>query len=600
MNRWKWALALASCGAWAYAAGGCSAATNGGAFDSATAPGNGGGFSDAGGAAFGGANASSSSGSPALPPEVKVESAFRSPVATGQVVWIANPSSGRVAYIDATTFVVKTVQAGNQPTYLAAVPDLTIDKALVLNVLSQDATLLALQQGTLTTRTFPSTANANAWAVSKSGRWAIAWTDTTAVTNADPTQGFQDVVVLDLSDTNPRPPTTLSVGFRPVQVAFDADLHAFVVSQDGISVIDLQGGAQPALTANYPLPTGVAPAAPDAQALDAASEAQAPDASLPEGGDDAGPAGGGANDASDGGADHASDAGVAPTPTSVVPDVSFTPDGTYALVRQDGLPSITVVSLATGATATVDLPALPTDLTLSPAGDFALVVMRDTATVAILPVPGIASAPTSFSTVTITGETVGRAIVTDQGQTALLFTTAAPVERMTVLSLGTSPSYRTIPLHAPVLAVFPSADARSAIVLHSLTAPSNGVKGAFSVVPIATAVPAHIVSLPAPPTAVAISPNGDRALVAMRDDSTATYGVYLADTSSLAAMPYPLASPPIAVGIVAGASTGYAAQDYSDGRITFIDLEGDGGPATARTITGFELGARVVEGSAQP
>ena len=52
--------------------------------------------------------------------------------------------------------------------------------------------------------------------------------------------------------------------------------------------------------------------------------------------------------------------------------------------------------------------------------------------------------------------------------------------------------------------------------------------------------------------------------------------------------------------IVAGASTGYAAQDYSDGRITFIDLEGDGGPASARTITGFELGARVVEGSAQP
>src|SRR5215469_5197891 len=236
MNRWKWALGLACCGAWASAAGGCSSSNSGADFGGAAIPGNGA-FADASSGAFGGGNSSSTgtTAPPPLPPEMKVESAFRSPVATGQVVWIANPTSGRVAYIDATTFTVKTVQAGNGPTYLAAVPDQTGDKALVLNVLSQDATLLELVQGTLTTRTFPSTANANAWAVSKSGRWAIAWTDTTAVTGADPTQGFQDVVVLDLSATNAKPPTTLAVGFRPVQVAFDADLHAFVVSQDGIS-----------------------------------------------------------------------------------------------------------------------------------------------------------------------------------------------------------------------------------------------------------------------------------------------------------------------------------------------------------------------------
>jgi hypothetical protein len=357
------------------------------------------------------------------------------------------------------------------------------------------------------------------------------------------------------------------------------------------------------LIANYALPAAPLPVAPDAAPPADAGEG---DASGDDGSGDSGAgaddgssdAGNGEASANDGATSSAADSGTAPT--SVVPDVSFTPDGSYALVRQDGLPSIAVVSLADGTTTTVDLPALPTDLTMSPTGDFAVAVMRDTSTVAILPVPGIAAAPTSFSTVTIAGETVGRAIVTDQGQTALLFTTAAPVERMTVLTLGASPSYRTIALHAPVLAVFPSTDGKSAIVLHNLTTPTDGVKGAFSVVPIATPLPANIVSLPAPPTAVAVSPAGDRALVAMRDDLSATYGVYLADTSSLEAVPYTLASPPIAVGIVAGAATGYAAQDYSEGRITFLDLEGDGGPATARTITGFELGARVVEGSAQP
>jgi hypothetical protein len=212
------------------------------------------------------------------------------------------------------------------------------------------------------------------------------------------------------------------------------------------------------------------------------------------------------------------------------------------------------------------------------------------------PIPGIASDPTSFTSTTIAGETIGRAIITADGRTALLFTTAASVPRLTVLSLGASSSYRTIALHAPLLAVFPTVDAQNAIVLHNVT-PSNGVEGAFSIVPIASPLPANIVPLPAPPTAVALAPSGNRALVSMSDSTTGTYGAYLAKMPSLQAVPYTLASPPIAVGIVSGASDGYIAQNYSQGRITFVDLQIDGGAGGARTITGFELGARVVEGS---
>lgn len=598
MKTWKRALLYGSGGA-LFAGAGCSAgSSNGGAFDSNFAPGNGSTGSNAS-VGNGGAYASSSSGSSAsLPPETKVESAFRSPVATGQVVWIANPASGRVAYIDATTFVVKTVQAGNGPTYLAAVPDPTDDKAIVLNVLSQDATLLQVHQGTLTTRSFPSTATANAWSVSTSGRWAIAWTNTRQVPSADPTQGFQDVVVLDLSTgADARPPTRLAAGFRPVQVAFQGDANAYVVSQDGISVIDLLDGPQPALVANYPLSAPPPPPLLDAQPPPDAGEA---DANAMDGGVADGGLGDGTAPAADAGADVQSSSSSSSAAGDVVPDVSFTPDGSYALVRQDGVPSIAVISLSDGSITTVPLPALPTDLTMSPTGAFAVAVLRDTSTIAVLPVPGIASAPTSFTTTTIPGETIGRAIVTSAGDRALLFTTAAPVERMTVVTLGASPSYRTIPLHAPILAVFPTPDAESAIVLNNLTTPSNGVEGAFSIVPIAADVPANIISLPAPPTAVAISPLGDRALVAMRDDTSHTYGAYLANTSTREAALYTLASPPIAVGIVGGALAGYAAQDYSEGRITFLDLQGDGGAASARTITGFELGASVVEGSAQP
>jgi hypothetical protein len=527
-----------------------------------------------------------------LPPEMKTESNYQSPVATGQVVWIANPTSGLVAYIDATTFDVETVEAGDGPTYLAAVPDPTDNVAIVLNVLSQDATLLRDHLGTLSAKTFPSTADANSWAISASGRWAIAWTNSTLISSADPTQGFQDIAVLDLSGA--RAPKNLSVGYRPSQVAFSGDATAFAVTQDGISVVDLLGGSEPSVVSNFPLSAPVGQSTVDASPVDATSPDAAPLDGSPEASVTVSPA---------------DDAGVAPSTTSASHDVSFTPDGSYALVRSDGVAAITIVSLAQGTTTAVSLPSPPTDLDMSPDGTFALAVLRDNSAVVTLPIPGIFTDPTSFTTTTITGEVIGRAIVTartSNGQFALLFTTVADVERLTVLTLQATPTFHTIVLHAPVLAVFPTADAENAIVLHSVTpTPGSNVEGAFSIVPLGPAdLPAKIVGVPAPPTAVALSPTSDHALISIRDDSTNTYGLYIGLMPSLEVVNYTLASPPIAVGIAAGSSRGYVAQDYSEGRITFVDLGSEDCDAQspceqARTITGFDLGARVVTGSGQ-
>lgn len=575
------------------------------------------GLSSASGNAGGGGAASNAqttggdaAASGSLPPETKIESNFLSPVATGTVVWVANPSSGRVAYIDATSFNVKTVVAGAGPTYLAAIPDPVAtdsppnDLAIVLNVASQTATLFKLAppsdggadiDGTLTSQTFGSMPPyANAWAVSPSGRWAIAWTNTSPglISNPDPLQGYSEIAVIDV--TGQKPPTLLSsVGYLPVQIAFSGDAFAYVVTQDGIAVVDL-GGATPTVTANYPL---VAPAdggalsdaqsAPDVQAApddDAGSDASASDATL-------------GTSTADGGA-------------SGAPDVSFTADASYALVRRDGVQSISVIDLATGATTLVPLPALPTDLTISPTGTFAVAVLRDTSAVVTLPIPGIATDPTSFTTTTVAGQTIGRAIVTAGGETALLFTTAAPVDMLTVLTFQPAPTYRSVTLHAPVLAVFPTPDGQNAVVLHQIT-PTATDEGAFSVVPVGADLPASIQPVPAPPTQVALT--NDRALITVSNSPTgalvstseaATYGVYVTLMPSLVTVPYPLASAPVAVGIMpegsdAGTMPGdhaaYVAQNYPDGRITFIDLDGGG----ARTITGFDLSAGIIEGTEQ-
>ncbi|MBI2393886.1 MAG: hypothetical protein HYV09_30220 [Deltaproteobacteria bacterium] len=508
------------------------------------APGAPGGAADAG--TGGGGYADTGAVDTAPPPEREVESSYESPVATGRYVWIANPKSGRVAYIDATTLAVNVVEAGNAPTYLAAVPSPPDqDVAITLNVLSDDATLLRKTSAGLTAKTFSTHHGANAWKLSADGRWAIAWTDAKGVKSAGKTEGFQDLTVVDL--TEKVPPTVLAVGYRPVTVGFTRDAKsAWAVTQDGITIISLEGtgleGSGPLVTKNVPI----------------------------------------------------ADKPLEDTGTR---DVSVTPDGTWALIRRDGEKNIGLVSLLTGSRVTVTLSGPVTDLDLSEDGSRAVAVVRDTSEVAILPLPGITTKPDTFTVVPITGETIGSVSIAKTGTTAVLYTNAVPTERFTVLKLGSgteAPSFQVQKLYSPVLAVFPTDDAKNAVVLHEKSKTDTSTRAAaFSVVPIAAGLPAKIVGTDAFPMAVALAPTSDRAVITERDDTRKIYGAFLAKMPSLAVERYPLASPPIAVGIVAGAKRAYVAQEHPEGRITFIDLDG----GTARTLTGFELSARVVDGS---
>jgi len=182
-------------------------------------------------------------------------------------------------------------------------------------------------------------------------------------------------------------------------------------------------------------------------------------------------------------------------------------------------------------------------------------------------------------------------VLAPQGNTALLFTNAVAVNRLTVLRLSATPSFDVIDLHAPVLSVFASPTGNHAVVVHN---PFGGKAfaspGAFSVVPLAGDQAPIIQPTDAPPLSVAISPSGDRALVSVRSDQGRVYGVYLTRMPSLVTERYPLASPPTAAGFVGAEGQAFVAQDHPQGRVTFID------PVTGlvRTITGFELGASVV------
>ena len=471
-----------------------------------------------------------------LPPEKEVESSYGAPVATGKYVWVANPSSGRVAYIDATTLEIKLVDAGNGPTYVAPVPDATDDIALVLNVLSNDATLLRASSSGLTALSIPVPSSGNGWSVSADGHWAVAWTNARFVKTPDPVEGYQDITVLDLT-RGAEKATPLTVGYRPFSITFEATSgRAFAVTEDGVSVVDLDAPQGPAVIKNI---------------------------------------------------------AFSDPPPQFVPEVSITPDGAYALLRS-GEPSVGVLSLASGVRVDVPMPGIVTDLDLSADGSSAVAVIRDTSEVALLPVPGIFNDPLGGKLVKIDA-LIGSTALAAQSSKAFFYTNAVSSPFLAVMdTLGMPPDPRVIKLRAPILALFPTPDGSHALVLHdALMDAGSHYPAAFSVVPIALDLPPKIVGLDAPVISIAVAPAGDHGLIATGNQATGIYQLVVASMPSLSVQKLPLASLPIAAGIVAGANRGFVAQKHPDGRITFVNLKtGD-----ARTLTGFELGTQVVDGS---
>jgi hypothetical protein len=550
-----WALALAACAASSSDEGGRGSAT--GAAGSGSSSGSAGSSSSGAAGTSGGAAGTA----PPLPPEKEVESSFEVPVATGRFVWVANPTSGRVAYVDASGLTVKTVEAGNGPTYLAAVPG-AADAVIVLNTLSNDATFLRVTGTELETRTFAGlAAGSNSWAVSPDGRFAIAWTDARRLPAAPPTRGFHEVTILDLASQPGDPAAaaaTIAVGYRPVSFAFAADgKRAFAVTEDGVSVIAL-----PERTIAATVPLGA----------------------------------GGVTDASDTG------------------DVSITADGRLAVVRREGSPEVAFVELATGTRTTIALASAVTDVDVL--GAVAVAVARDAAEVAIVPLAAGAPAPAAVTHVKVPGETIGQVAITASGKTALLYSNAVAAERLTVLTLDGAAAPRAVKLHGSVLSALPTADGKFAVVLHPSEPPptpvdtDGGVSGAagapatpavtplanaFSLVALDGTRPARIEMTDAPPRAGAPAPARDRVLLTVRDDARKIFGVYLGRLPALSVERYALASPPLATGVLAAANRGYVAQQHPEGRITFLTLDS----GEARTLTGYELGARVVDWSSR-
>jgi len=499
-----------------------------------------------GGTAQGGsAGVAGGAGMPPEPPrpEDEIESAFEAPVATDRFVWTANPESGNVALIDATTFAVRLAQAGFRPTTVAGLPGAEDeDGALVLNEGSADATVLRVAaDGELSRLMLETHAGANAVAVSPSGRWAIAWSDATKVEAAalDPTDGLQDVTVIDLGDEPSS--TTLSVGYRPSRVVFDtAEERALVVTEPGLSVIELGGNSR--VSALVELTDN-------------------------------------------------------PVDNPASRDVSITPDGALALVRVDGSTKLGVVDVASGDRQSVELGDFVSDLDLSADGTAAYAVIGSNqateSTLLIIPIPLESTDATTFRRAVVPSVVARSVSISPDGALALMYSNASSNPYLAVLSSDDgweSSATRALDLKAPVRAVFAAPEGPHGIAFQD-TAPMSTKRGAFSLISAQANRAPKIIGTDAPPIAVAFSPDGANAVIATRDTMLQRYGVYLVHLEHLEETLITLPSPPLAAGMVPLAKQAFVAQAHPEGRITFVDLEN----GNFKTLTGFELAGRVVE-----
>jgi hypothetical protein len=508
-----------------------------------------------------------SDGAPAAPPaEVEREATFRAPVVTGPYVWAANPDSGRVAVIDATTFEIRSGQAGNRPTFVAGLEFPSGARfALVINSGADDASLLELTSDGIEARHVPLHEGADSWSISPDRRFAIAWTDRQKATRLDPTDGFQDITVLEVGDPNALRATRLTVGYRPSAFSFDAaSRRAFGITEDGISIVDLTPGAV-RLSQLVPLPST----------------------------------------------------------RGVQPDVSITADGSRALARIEGSSILYDIDLDSGQTRELSLDGPITDLDLSADGSRAVAVIRSQPRDVPTPDAGVAGdagaadagsdpeerPPASSVTpsqavfiaipaglsdaaerraLTLPSGGVGSVSLSPDGSRAVLFTSALGSGQVTLV--GPDLSYRNVDLIAPVRAVFVTADSSHAIALQD---PPRGSikKGAFSVLSLDAVRAPKLVAADAPAEFVALDPdNSERAIVTVSDASSGIYGAYFVRMPSLQVDFSALSSRPLSSGTVPAAQKGFVAQEHPEGRITFIDLA-DG---QSREITGFELSAKVV------
>ncbi len=534
---------LARCMAIAGLLAGCgsSASSSGsGAFSDdtyATTPNNGGSSYGDSSAADDASGGTDSYQKPDLPPEKEKNYDFGAPEGSPNFVYIPAAGTDNLVKISGASLQVTLVEVGDRPIVAKTVPG--HDAVLVINAGSDDVAYVRSSATGDTIDFLAMTPHANTLVVAPDGNSAIAFYDHDHPIAGEPAGSLQDVTLFRLGD---KPEVAhLAVGFHPTGVSFRADgSQAFVVTDDGVCVI------APATAKDGDI---VPPVALSKNPLD----------------------------------------------KPVNREVLVTPDGVWAIVRQDGLSGLNAVHLPSKKFATTTLSAVPTDLDVLPDGSAALAIIRDTGEVAIVALP---KDPTEVleTTVLSTGTLIaGLAQITDDGKTALLYTTAAGIEQAATLDFATK-TISPVLLRKTVDFVVLVPGTRKAILVHLPAQGPNYDDATEKFVDDSEGITlydldtgyAKLVLTPVRPTGIASLANPPLSWLLLPDPANLDHGVLRANLTQFQTDIIPLGSPPEYARVLESAQVVAVTQTHPSGRVTFLPV----GAGAAKTVTGYELNGK--------
>ena len=483
------------------------------------------------------------------PPEVEYD--FGAPISSQRYVYVAMTAQDELARIDGTSLAVKSTKVGESPRVVATIPG--SDGAVVLDSHNGTATIVRPQGDTDSIRVLATLQKLNRLDIDPTGRYAVIWFDLAKAIAEGGITGvgsFQDVTVVRLMAGGEKA-VNLTVGFRPRNVQFDAaGNRAYVVTQDGVSVIDLAHATDHEPSIVPPIPV-------------AASNMSATDV-----------------------------------------EVDIVATGEYAAVRQANVAALRIVNVGSNPGQAWDIPLTSpaTDIDLAPNGTRVYAVERMAKRLSIIDVPGDAQDPSGIETIDLTDATLGSLVLSRDGTRALLFTNATSDERITLIQLD-APGYpqQTWTLKKSVRAVGISPTGDTALVLNAKAFGDPGTATNFddfidksygyTLLDLATGF-GKLQITPVDPGPFTYAPDGKKVYVALDggDAVNATRALQVVTTQTGVVTTKPLGSPPSSVGILPGASQAFVAQRHPLGRVSFLDLVSD----AVRTVTGFDLNSHIV------
>jgi DNA-binding beta-propeller fold protein YncE len=482
-----------------------------------------------------GSSAGGSSQTAPAPPEDEEsgELLLLPPAQTDRYVFVANPLRDTVSRIEVSTLSVLTAPVGSRPSLVLTTPDHA--RAVVFNEGDDSVTLLdAVTLGAQSVAVRP---HLNAMALSPDGQWAVLWRDSSRAEGQDEPEGllaFNEASFVRTSDGAHSP---MAVGFEPQMVQFTPDGRlAVIVSQAELAVVEL--GAQVLSPRLYELAPG---------------ELDPPRAE----------------------------------------EVLVDPAGELVWVRPFGATELLVVELDTGLVQPVPAGDNPTDLDLSPDGQWAVAVARDSAELWVYEVGSPFAPPRVVPLPPDAG--YGSLQFAPGAGVAVLYTTATARERFALWDLATDEIVERS-LVKPVSAVAVTPTGGSLLVFHSAedgpeTEPLFLGKPALTLIDLSD-LRSNPLLLPGEPSAYANSTSGLRGYFVMEGEpflEVLDYVTLLHDQHRLPSTPEFLGVLPDLAPEDGDEPVAWVSQEHELGRLSFFDPD----DASMETITGFELNAGI-------